>query len=140
LFVSDVHLSGDTVRIGFVGKAGVGNNASFSDPQIAAHLRICSRGGSRFERLWNITGADLRAGLDAVGAQDVKPKDFRSYLASQIACKTTNDGRAKDKRKARKQALENVSSRLGNSTTAVGKSYADPKCVPRASSKSPTRR
>ena len=131
-------IEGKTARFDYVGKKRVEQHRVVVDAHIAKLLKALKKKakGDPDARLFregsrNITGKDVNAYLAEFG---VSAKQFRTYHATRMARQLllkSSARTAKDRSKAVKAAIGEVSRHLGNTATVCESSYVDPQVVHR---------
>jgi len=143
-----VHPSGSEIRLSFVGKSGVRQQASLDDPRVARVLRRCQAlpGQELFRSVeadgtvQSIGSTDVNAWLRQVARAQLSAKDFRTWHATVLALDLALDAcRARSCRGegAPTPALDGpaivaaVARRLGNTAAVCRKSYIHPLVIGR---------
>jgi len=133
-----VKVDGTELRFQFKGKSGKSWRLSVKDRRIAKIVKACQDlpGQDLFQYLdeegqqQSVTSADVNAYLKEITGRDITAKDFRTWAGTVLAAlaltefeEFDNEARAK---KNIRQAIEKVSSRLGNTPTICRKCYVHP--------------
>jgi DNA topoisomerase-1 len=126
-----VKVSGDNVRLQFVGKKGVSLDLPVTDKGIAAMLKARKLVAGTRGRLFGETDAGrLLAHTHSMNGGGFKTKDFRTRLGTAMATmlvgvidKPTDE---KSYRRAVMQVAKEVSAQLGNTATVALQSYINP--------------
>ncbi len=119
------------VRLQFVGKKGVSLDIPVENPKVAAMLKECAQKAGTDGKLFPATNARiLRTYTHEVGAEDIKPKDFRTLLATRTAYEAVESipppATKAEFDKAVKKVGVAVSKKLGNTPTVALQSYISP--------------
>ena len=122
-----VDVDGDTVHFKFVGKKGVQQSHSVTDPLIADMVKHIQEG----QKLFNTDAIQIRKYLKSIsGKKDFMVKDFRTHTATSMALKMVADMvppiNAKQYKAAVMRVATAVSERLGNTPAMAKNSYIDP--------------
>ncbi len=133
-----VKVEGPELRFQFKGKSGKTWRLAVKDRRIARIVKACQDlpGQGLFQYLdddgqqQSVTSADVNAYLKEVTGRDITAKDFRTWAGTVLAALALAefeefDSEAKAKKNIR-QAIERVSSRLGNTPTICRKCYVHP--------------
>ncbi len=133
-----VKVEGPELRFQFKGKSGKTWRLAVKDRRIARIVKACQDlpGQDLFQYLdddgqqQSVTSADVNAYLKEVTGRDITAKDFRTWAGTVLAALALAefeefDSEAKAKKNIR-QAIECVSSRLGNTPTICRKCYVHP--------------
>jgi len=133
-----VKVDGTELRFQFKGKSAKTWRLSVKDRRIARIVKACQDlpGQDLFQYLdeegqqQSVTSADVNAYLKEITGRDVTAKDFRTWAGTVLAALALAefeefDSEAKAKKNIR-QAIERVSSRLGNTPTICRKCYVHP--------------
>jgi DNA topoisomerase-1 len=133
-----VKVEGPELRFQFKGKSGKTWRLAVKDRRIARIVKACQDlpGQDLFQYLdddgqqQSVTSADVNAYLKEVTGRDITAKDFRTWAGTVLAALALAefeefDSEAKAKKNIR-QAIERVSSRLGNTPTICRKCYVHP--------------
>lgn len=124
-----VQVTGNTVRLAFVGKKGVDINLQVDDPELARVLRQRMKGKSGEERLFDTNENLMRRWLEGA-APGFKPKDFRTHLGTSEALGMVRDlpppTTPAEAKKYRNQVGDYVSGLLGNTRAVALASYINP--------------
>lgn len=133
-----VKVDGTELRFQFKGKSGKTWKLSVKDRRIAKIVKACQDlpGQDLFQYLdgegqqQSVTSADVNAYLKEITGRDITAKDFRTWAGTVLAALALAefeefDSAAKAKKNIR-QAIERVSSRLGNTPTICRKCYVHP--------------
>ncbi|WP_083656624.1 DNA topoisomerase IB [Mongoliimonas terrestris] len=136
-----VAVEGQAIRFCFKGKSGKEWRLRVSDRRIARILRTCQElpGQRLFQyldedgRLQAVDSADVNAYLKEITGKDVTAKDFRTWAGTvQAALALAGSERPETKtatRKALRQAIVEVSAKLGNTPSVCRKSYVHPEVL-----------
>ena len=133
---------GDEVRLSFVGKSGVRQEARLDDPRVARVLRRCQAlpGQALFRYVdddgdvHTIDSTDVNAWLEAVAGTRVTAKDFRTWhatvqaldLALEACCRSQRGDDASAAGVSGPAVVAAVARRLGNTAAVCRKSYIHP--------------
>ncbi len=133
-----VKVDGPELRFQFKGKSGKTWKLAVKDRRIARIVKACQDlpGQDLFQYLdeegqqQSVTSADVNAYLKEITGRDITAKDFRTWAGTVLAALALAefeefDSEAKAKKNIR-QAIEKVSSRLGNTPTICRKCYVHP--------------
>jgi DNA topoisomerase-1 len=133
-----VKVEGAELRFQFKGKSGKTWQLQVKDRRVARIVKACQDlpGQDLFQYLdesgqhQSITSADVNAYLKEISGRDITAKDFRTWAGTVLAAMAlaefeTFDTDAKAKKNIR-AAIEQVSSRLGNTPTICRKCYVHP--------------
>lgn len=133
-----VKVDGTELRFQFKGKSGKTWRLSVRDRRIAKIVKACQDlpGQDLFQYLdeegqqQSVTSADVNAYLKEITGRDITAKDFRTWAGTVLAAMALAefeefDSEAKAKKNIR-EAIERVSSRLGNTPTICRKCYVHP--------------
>src|SRR5919112_3930916 len=133
-----VKVNGSELRFEFKGKSGKTWNLQVKDRRIAKIVRACQElpGQDLFQYIdedgvqRDVTSADVNAYLKEITGRDITAKDFRTWAGTVLAAMALSefeefDSEAKAKKNIR-DAIEKVSSRLGNTPTICSKCYVHP--------------
>jgi DNA topoisomerase I len=133
-----VKVEGPELRFQFKGKSGKTWRLAVKDRRIARIVKACQDlpGQDLFQYVdddgqqQSVTSADVNAYLKEVTGRDITAKDFRTWAGTVLAALALAefeefDSEAKAKKNIR-QAIERVSSRLGNTPTICRKCYVHP--------------
>jgi DNA topoisomerase I len=136
-----VEVDGSELRFDFKGKSGKIWKLKVRDRRIAKIIRACQDlpGQDLFQYIdengerQSVTSADVNAYLREITGRDVTAKDFRTWTGTVMAAWAltefeTFDSDAKAKKNIR-AAIEQVSSRLGNTPTICRKCYVHPEVL-----------
>jgi DNA topoisomerase-1 len=141
LLVRHVKVEGSDLKFHFKGKSGKMWRLSVRDRRIARIVKSCQDlpGQHLFQyvdaddRPQAVTSADVNAYLKQVSGADITAKDFRTWAGTVLAAMALAEFEAADSQaRAKKnvtQAIERVSSRLGNTPTICRKCYVHPEIV-----------
>lgn len=131
-------LSGDELRLGFVGKGGVRHDVRLSDRRIARVVRRCREllGQPLFQyadadgQVRGVDSSDVNAWLAAAARLRVTAKDFRTWHGSVHALDLLLAACAEHALPCRaSQLLEQVAQRLGNTPAICRKAYVHPRVL-----------
>ncbi|MDF2688637.1 MAG: topoisomerase [Microvirga sp.] len=133
-----VKVNGGELRFQFKGKSGKTWKLQVKDRRVAKIVKACQDlpGQDLFQYLdddgerQSITSSDVNAYLKEVTGRDITAKDFRTWAGTVLATLALSefeqfDSEAKAKKNIR-AAIEQVSSRLGNTPTICRKCYVHP--------------
>jgi DNA topoisomerase-1 len=126
-----VQVTGDTVRLRFVGKEGVELDLTHTDPDLARVLRKRLAGRTGDEPIFPDTNANLmNRWVKDVAGDSFTVKDFRTHLGTGLAKKLVDEApppmTAKDHRALELRVGSQVSAVLGNTRKQALESYIDP--------------
>lgn len=135
-----VKVDGAELRFQFKGKSGKTWRLQVKDRRIAKVVRACQDlPGQRLfqyqdgEELREVTSADVNAYLKEVTGADITAKDFRTWAGTVMAALALQEFERFDTQAAAKKnlrdAIERVSSRLGNTPTICRKCYIHPEVL-----------
>lgn len=120
-----ITVKGNTISFNFTGKKGVEQSHKLTDKRLADYLRDKKRGA-----LFKVTQDEVRAYLKGTGHGDFLVKDFRTYIANDVALevieKIPEPQDAKSLKKAVKAVCEAVAAKLGNTWTMARDAYISP--------------
>jgi DNA topoisomerase-1 len=124
-----VHVTGDTVKLDFVGKGGKHIKLEKTDHRLARMFEHYTRGKSGDQRIFDTNEVKMRAWL-ADHAEGLKVKDFRTRIATSTALQLMSDMPSPttpaEFQKARNNIGDQVAAMLGNTRTMALTSYIDP--------------
>ena len=133
-----VKVNGGELRFQFKGKSGKTWKLQVKDRRVARIVKACQDlpGQDLFQYLddggerQSITSSDVNAYLKEITGRDITAKDFRTWAGTVLATLALSeferfDSEAKAKKNIR-MAIEEVSSRLGNTPTICRKCYVHP--------------
>jgi DNA topoisomerase-1 len=133
-----VKVNGGELRFQFKGKSGKTWKLEVKDRRVAKIVKACQDlpGQDLFQYLdesgerQSITSSDVNAYLKEITGRDITAKDFRTWAGTVLATLALSefeqfDSEAKAKKNIR-AAIEEVSSRLGNTPTICRKCYVHP--------------
>lgn len=133
-----VKVEGGELRFQFKGKSGKTWKLKVKDRRIAKIVKACQDlpGQDLFQYLdengerQSISSSDVNAYLKDITGRDITAKDFRTWAGTVLAALALSefeqfDSEAKAKKNIR-AAIEQVSSRLGNTPTICRKCYVHP--------------
>ncbi|MCG7393521.1 DNA topoisomerase IB [Microvirga sp. ACRRW] len=133
-----VKVEGAELRFQFKGKSGKTWKLQVKDRRVAKIVKACQDlpGQDLFQYLdedgerQSITSSDVNAYLKEITGRDITAKDFRTWAGTVLATLALSefeqfDSEAKAKKNIR-AAIEEVSSRLGNTPTICRKCYVHP--------------
>jgi DNA topoisomerase IB len=124
-----VHVSGDEVRLKFVGKDGVHLDLRVEDTLLRRMLTQRTKGKTGDERLFDTSPDKVNRWLDGA-APGFTAKDYRTYLGTSEAAAfiaTLPEPQTPQEQKAlRNKVGDHVAAILGNTRTVALKSYIDP--------------
>jgi DNA topoisomerase-1 len=135
-----VKVEGAELRFQFKGKSGKTWRLQLKDRRIAKIVRACQElpGQRLFQyldegELREVTSADVNAYLKEITGADITAKDFRTWAGTVMAALALQEFEAFDtkatQKKNLKEAIERVSSRLGNTPTICRKCYVHPEVL-----------
>jgi len=131
-------VEGAKLKLNFKGKSGKVWKLDVSDRRIARIVKSCQElpGQNLFQYVDEegqpqaITSADVNAYLKEISGRDITAKDFRTWNGTVLAAVAlTEIGRAQHQTGAKKnvtRAIEQVSTRLGNTPAICRKCYVHP--------------
>jgi DNA topoisomerase I len=141
LLVRHVRIDGAELKFHFKGKSGKTWRLSVRDRRIAKIVKSCQElpGQHLFQYVdeagerQGVTSADVNSYLKEISGADITAKDFRTWTGTVLAAMALAefeqaDTAARAKRNVT-QAIERVSSRLGNTPTICRKCYVHPQIV-----------
>jgi DNA topoisomerase-1 len=125
-----VQVTGDTVRLSFVGKEGVQNDLSIEDAHLAKVLKHRLKGKAGTDPIFSTNEVRMNRWVKDATGGDFKVKDFRTHLATGEA-RAMVDAMpppltAKQHRAQQLAVSKHVSSILGNKPKQALTSYIDP--------------
>ncbi|MET0531864.1 MAG: DNA topoisomerase IB [Microvirga sp.] len=133
-----VKVNGGELRFQFKGKSGKTWKLQVKDRRVAKIVKACQDlpGQDLFQYLdengerQSISSSDVNAYLKEITGRDITAKDFRTWAGTVLATLALSefeqfDSEAKAKKNIR-TAIEEVSSRLGNTPTICRKCYVHP--------------
>ncbi len=136
-----VQVEGGELRFRFKGKSGKYWQLQVKDRRVARIVRACQElpGQELFQyqdesgELKVVTSSDVNAYLREISGRDITAKDFRTWTGTVLAALAlqevaTFDTQAAGKRYLR-AAIEQVSSRLGNTPSICRKCYIHPEVI-----------
>lgn len=138
LRVPHVEIDGSELRFQFTGKSGKSWRLKIKNRRVAKIVRACQDlpGQALFQYLddngdrQSVSSTDVNAYLREITGRDVTAKDFRTWAGTVLATMALAEFEAFDSEaKAKKNiraAVEEVSSRLGNTPTICRKCYVHP--------------
>jgi len=141
LLVRHVKIDGSELRFHFKGKSGKTWRLNVSDRRVARIVKSCQElpGQHLFQYLDDagqrqaVTSADVNSYLKEISGADITAKDFRTWTGTVLAAMALAEFEQADSAaRAKKnvtQAIERVSSRLGNTPTICRKCYIHPEIV-----------
>jgi DNA topoisomerase-1 len=133
-----VKVEGGTMRFAFKGKSGKTWKLGLQDKRIAKVVKACQDlpGQELFAypnedgTLHDVTSGDVNDYLREITGHDITAKDFRTWAGTVMAALALREFEAFDNATAAKRnvraAIEQVSSRLGNTPTVCRKCYVHP--------------
>ena len=136
-----VKIEGAELRFQFKGKSGKTWRLQVKDRRIAKVVRACQElpGQRLFQykdedsEVREVTSADVNAYLKEITGADVTAKDFRTWAGTVMAALALQEFERFDSQAAAKKnlrdAIESVSSRLGNTPTICRKCYIHPEVL-----------
>jgi DNA topoisomerase-1 len=136
-----VAIEGSELRFSFKGKSGKMWNLKIKDRRIAKIVKDCQDipGQELFQYYdedgvrRDVTSADVNAYLKEITGRDVTAKDFRTWAGTVLAALALKEFEAFDSdaraKKNLRAAIDNVSSRLGNTPTICRKCYVHPEIL-----------
>ena len=140
---SHVRSVADGLRFTFLGKGGIEQDLTISDPDVTAALQAmrARRDGTTRLLAWRdddgwrvLDSADVNDYLAQVFEHDLTAKDFRTWHATvhaavSLAASTEPGDTQASRRRAVRAAVEEVSDHLGNTPTIAKNSYIDPRVL-----------
>ncbi|WP_445500921.1 DNA topoisomerase IB [Microvirga sp. G4-2] len=133
-----VKVDGSELRFQFKGKSGKTWKLQVKDRRVAKIVKACQDlpGQDLFQYLdengeqQSVTSSDVNAYLKEITGRDITAKDFRTWAGTVLAALALAefeqfDSEAKAKKNIR-EAIEQVSARLGNTPTICRKCYVHP--------------
>ena len=132
------HVSGDELRLSFVGKSGVRHDLRLSDRRVARVVRRCRDlpGQQLFQYVdedgttRRIDSQDVNAWLAAAAGQHFSAKDFRTWHASVLTLDLLLEACAEGAAPCRApQLVEQVARQLGNTPAVCRKAYMHPRVL-----------
>jgi DNA topoisomerase-1 len=135
-----VKVDGSELRFQFKGKSGKMWRLQVKDRRIAKIIRACQDlpGQRLFQYqdgndLRDVTSADVNAYLKEITGRDITAKDFRTWAGTVMAALALREFEAFDtkatQKKNLKDAIERVSTRLGNTPSICRKCYIHPEVL-----------
>jgi DNA topoisomerase-1 len=136
-----VKVDGSELRFQFKGKSGKTWRLQLKDKRIARIVRACQElpGQRLFQykdedgEIREVTSADVNAYLKESTGRDITAKDFRTWAGTVMAALALQEFEAFDTKATQKKnlrdAIESVSSRLGNTPTICRKCYIHPEVL-----------
>jgi len=136
-----VKVDGGALKFAFKGKSGKVWQLGVQDRRVARIVRACQElpGQELFQyrdetgEVRDVTSADVNAYLKEVTGREVTAKDFRTWAGTVLAAMALREFERVDSHAAAKknirQAIERVSSRLGNTPTICRKCYVHPAVI-----------
>jgi DNA topoisomerase-1 len=129
LLTSHATTEGDKVHLDFIGKEGIRQQHSFTDKDVAEHIRNQQAAGK--DKIFSHDDAGTRAYLDKISGGKYKVHDLRTYhgtaLASHLAAKRGGlPSNPKEFKAAQKEIATHVSKELGNEPEMALKNYIHP--------------
>lgn len=136
-----VKVEGAELRFQFKGKSGKTWRLQVKDRRIAKVVRACQElpGQRLFQykdedgEAREVTSADVNAYLKEITGADITAKDFRTWAGTVMAALALQEFERFDSqavaRKNLREAIERVSSRLGNTPTICRKCYIHPQVL-----------
>jgi len=129
LKTSHASTEGDKVHLDFQGKDNIRQQHSFTDPQLAAHIRDRQAGGH--DKLFDTTDSKTRDYLNKISGDKYKVHDLRTYHGTALASKLIHErgGMPSDPKAFKKAQMEvatKVSHELGNGPSMALKNYIHP--------------
>jgi DNA topoisomerase-1 len=125
-----VSVTGDTVRLQFVGKKGVNIDVALEDGDLAAVLKKRMTGKAGDDRLFSTSAERMNRWVGQVAGPEFSVKDFRTRLGTIEARKMVQSmpapTTAAEHRKMQLKVGAHVSSILGNNRKQALESYIDP--------------
>ena len=141
---SHVRKVAEGLRFTFVGKGGVEQDLTISDDDVTAALQVMRgrRDGTTRLLAWRdekgswrvLTSEDVNAYLAELFDHELTAKDFRTWHATvhaavALAASPEPGDTLASRRRAVKEAVEEVSDYLGNTPTIAKGSYIDPRVI-----------
>lgn len=126
-----VVVSGDSVRMRFIGKKGVSQDIEVTDPDVKAMLKRRKREAGAGGRIFNTTGDRLLLYTKSLGGgAGFQSKDFRTHLGTATALRAMRGKRAPSTMKEYKsmvaEVADEVAAKLGNTRKVALSSYINP--------------
>ncbi len=133
-----VQVDGSRMRFDFRGKSGIVHAVAVTDRRIARIVQRCRElpGQELFQyvddagKRQSVQAEDVNAYLREVSGREVTAKDFRTWAGTMIAAQVLRDlGPARTQKEAAKnilRAVDQTSSRLGNTRSVCRKYYIHP--------------
>ena len=132
-----VAVKGDALRFHFKGKSGKTWNLEIHDRRVARIVRACQElpGQQLFEyrdadgTLHGITSTDVNAYLKEMTGREITAKDFRTWSGTVAAAVLLHKSGGNGTKGPLKEAIVQVSGRLGNTPTICRKCYIHPEVI-----------
>jgi DNA topoisomerase-1 len=136
-----VKVNGSKMNFRFRGKRGILHSIDLTDHRLARIVRRCQElpGQELFQYVneegetQSLGSADVNDYLREITGQDFTAKDFRTWAGTMLAAIALHEFKAfNSKTEAKRnivQAIDNVASRLGNTSAVCRKSYIHPTVV-----------
>jgi DNA topoisomerase-1 len=136
-----VKVEGSELRFQFKGKSGKTWRLQLKDRRVARVVRACQElpGQDLFQyvdedgEVRDVTSADVNAYIREISGSDITAKDFRTWAGTLMAALALQEFQTFDSqagaRKNVRAAIEQVSSRLGNTPTICRKCYVHPEIL-----------
>lgn len=124
-----VKVTGDSISLGFVGKAGKMNVKTIDDPELASYVRERLNKISPGDQVFPVSDGQVRSYMKTF-APDFSPKDFRTWRGTSeglAAVKSLPQPRnEREYQKTRAMVGDMVAATLGNTRAVALSSYIDP--------------
>ncbi|WP_104138002.1 DNA topoisomerase IB [Arthrobacter sp. ZGTC131] len=141
LLCAHVHVRKDRLQLSFPAKSGKTWESEFTDPDLAALVRVLKRRGPNARLLaykegrnWHpLTSADINGYVKERTGSDFTAKDFRTLRGTAAAAVCLAQGGPQKTVAARKgvisTAMQDAAVALGNTPSIARKSYVDPRLL-----------
>lgn len=141
LLCAHVHVRKDRLQLSFPAKSGKTWESEFTDPDLAALVRVLKRRGPNARLLaykegrnWHpLTSADINGYVKERTGSDFTAKDFRTLRGTAAAAVCLAQGGPQKTVAARKgvisTAMQDAAAALGNTPSIARKSYVDPRLL-----------
>ena len=130
-----VHVNGSAVRFKFRGKSGIVHTVDLKDRRLARIVRR-SRDLPGYELFQHIEGKGVRRAIDAsdinaylkdIAGEEFTAKDFRTWAGTVLAARALQELSSFDSQtQAKRNTIETVAKRLGNTKAVCRKCYIHP--------------
>jgi DNA topoisomerase-1 len=132
-----VAVKGEALRFHFKGKSGKTWNLKVHDRRVARIVRACQElpGQQLFEyrdadgAVHSITSTDVNAYLKEITGRDITAKDFRTWYGTVLAAVLLHRSGGDGTTGPLKEAIAQVSDRLGNTPAICRKCYIHPEVI-----------